>query len=184
MDLKPIFQIGITNAWILCVPFLVPAFFIGAWRKDIAKRMSDMTGYASKEMLVTIAASLAPYPFIITTVWTPFTSLKLLCFAGVVIYCIGIVAFYATIFVFAATPPDKPLSAGVYRISRNPMYVSAAFVFFGICTVTANFLLLACFVVILVLQHSMILAEERVCRLKYGASYQEYFEKVPRYLIF
>jgi protein-S-isoprenylcysteine O-methyltransferase Ste14 len=184
MDLKPLFQIGITNAWILCVPFLVPAFFIGALRKDIAKRMSDMTGYERKEKFVTIVASLAPYPFIISTVWTPFTSLKSLFFAGIVIYCIGIVAFYATIFVFATTPPDKPLSAGVYRFSRNPMYVSSAFVFIGICTATANFLLLAYLIILLVLQHSMILAEERICRLKYGTSYQEYFEKVPRYLFF
>lgn len=45
MDLTPTFQIGITNAWKLCVPFLVPAFLIGTLRKDIAKRMSDMAGY-------------------------------------------------------------------------------------------------------------------------------------------
>lgn len=184
MDLEPIFQISITNVWILCVPFLVPAFLIGALRKDIAKRMSDMTGYEDKERFVTIVASIAPYPFMITTVWTPFTSLKPLLFAGLMVYCIGIGAFYATIYVFATTPPDKPLSAGVYRLSRNPMYVSASFVFFGICMVTANLLLFAYLIIIVVLQHFMILAEERICRQKYGTAYEEYFEKVPRYLIF
>jgi len=184
MDLMPIFQISITNAWILCVPFLVPAFLIGALRKDIAKRMSDMTGYKGKEKIVTIAASLAPYPFMITTVWTPFTSLKSLLIAGLILYCAGIGAFYATIYVFATTSSDKPLSAGVYRFSRNPMYVSATLVFFGICTVTLNLLLLACLIIIIVLQHFMILAEERICNLKYGKAYQEYFQNVPRYLIF
>jgi protein-S-isoprenylcysteine O-methyltransferase Ste14 len=184
MDIKPIFQISITNVWILCVPFLVPAFLIGALRKDIAKRMSDMTGYDAKERFLTIAASLAPYPLMITTVWTPFTSLKPLLFAGLIAYCIGIGAFYAAIYVFATTQPDKPLSGGVYRISRNPMYVSASFVFFGICMVTANLLLFAYLVMLVVLQHFMILAEERICRLKYGTGYQKYIEDVPRYLIF
>lgn len=184
MDLIPKFQMSITNAWILCVPFLVPAFLIGALRKDIAKRMSDMNGYVGKEKFVTIAASLAPYPFMITTVWAPFTSMKLLLIAGLIVYCVGIGAFYATIYVFAITPPDKPLSAGVYRFSRNPMYVSATFVFLGICMVTANLLLFAFLVILVVLQHFMILAEERICKQKYGTSYQRYFEKVPRYLIF
>jgi protein-S-isoprenylcysteine O-methyltransferase Ste14 len=183
MDLIPIFQIS-TNAWILCVPFLVPAFLIGALRKDIAKRMSDMTGYEGNEKIVTIAASLAPYPFMITTVWAPFSSIKSLFIAGLIVYSVGILAFYATIYVFATTPPDKPLSAGVYLFSRNPMYVSATFVFLGICMITANLLLFAFLVIVVVLQHFMILAEERICRLKYGESYQEYFEKVPRYLFF
>lgn len=143
-----------------------------------------MTGYENKEKFITVAASLAPYPFMITTVWTPFTSLRSLLFAGLFVYCIGIVTFYATIYIFAITLPEKPLSAGVYRYSRNPMYLSATFVFFGICIVTANIALFAYLIIMVVLQHFMILAEERICSLKYGKSYQEYFQKVPRYLIF
>jgi len=171
------------NAWPLVVPFLLPALFVGTARKDIARRMSDMTGYNAWEKFFTIAASLAPYPFLIATFWTPITSQVLLLYVGIVVYCIGIAAFYAAIWVFAVTSPDIHLSAGAYRLSRNPMYVASSSIFFSICLVTANMLLFAYLIVLLVLQHFMILAEERICRERYGTAYQQYFDKVPRYLL-
>jgi protein-S-isoprenylcysteine O-methyltransferase Ste14 len=171
------------NAWLMGVPFLLPAFFIGAARKDIAQRMSDMTGYNTREKTFTVAASLAPYPFLIATLWIPFTSITPLLCAGIVLYCIGIAGFYAAIWVFSVTPPNMPLSRGIYRFSRNPMYVTAALVFFSMCLVTANILLLAYFIVLAVLQHVMIHAEERICRQKYGSAYQKYLDEVPRYLL-
>jgi protein-S-isoprenylcysteine O-methyltransferase Ste14 len=183
MDLKPVFQLGVMNAWMLCIPFLLPAFFIGAMRKDIAKRMSDMTGYDIKEKFFTISASLAPYPFMAVTAWTPFTTLKPFFCAGIILYCIGIAGFYSTIFVFANTPPNKPLSTGVYRFSRNPMYISSTLIFFSICLATANLLLLSYLIMLSVLQHFMILAEERACMEKYGMVYHEYTRNVPRYLL-
>lgn len=183
MNLVLTFQPGIMNAWILCIPFLVPAFIIGTVKKDVTRRMSDMSGYSARERFFTIAASLAPYPFMAGTVWIPFTSLKPFIYAGSVLYAIGMAAFYASIYSFAVTPPDKPLTAGVYRFSRNPMYVSASMVFSSICMMTANPVLIPYLVVLLVLQHFMILAEERICSKKFGPEFHEYIRKVPRYLI-
>ncbi len=48
------------NAWLLAVPFLFPAFFVGIARQDVARRMADMGGYSAREKAFTIAASLAP----------------------------------------------------------------------------------------------------------------------------
>lgn len=175
---------GFNNAWLLGVPFILPAFFVGAARKDIAKRMSDMTGYSTGEKAFTIAASIAPYPFLVATFYTPFTSLKPLFYCGIALYGIGIAAFYAAIWVIANTSPDGLFSVGVYRHSRNPMYVAASLVLFSICLVTANLLLFVYFIVLLILQHFMILAEERTCLQKYGALYQEYRDGTPRYLLF
>jgi len=142
-----------------------------------------MTGYSARERFFTISASLAPYPFMVGTVWTPFTSLKPFIYAGSALYCVGMAAFYASIYSFAVTPPGKPLTAGVYRFSRNPIYVSASLVFLSISMMTANPVLIAYLVVLLVLQHFMILAEERICSKKFGTEFQEYIRKVPRYLI-
>lgn len=172
------------NAWILCIPFLVPAFILGALRKEIAARMADMTGYTRREKFFTVAASLAPYPFMLITVWTPFTALRAPLYGGLLLYGVGLAGFYASILVFARTPSDQPLSRGVYRFSRNPMYVSASLVFLGICCVTANPLLFVWLAPLLLLQHFMILAEERICGEKYGPAYAEYARTVPRYLIF
>lgn len=183
MDLMPVFHLDLLNAWLLCIP-LLPAFAVGALNKDLTRRMSDMTGYDTREKFFTVSASLAPYPFMIATVWTPFTSITPLFYGGLTVYSIGVASFIATIRVIAATPPDKPFSDGVYRISRNPLYVSATLIFFGICLVTVNLVLFANLVILVLLQHFMILAEERVCREKYGADFERYMGKVPRYLFF
>jgi protein-S-isoprenylcysteine O-methyltransferase Ste14 len=174
--------IGFLNAWLLCVPLLLPGIFVGVVRKDVAKRMSDMTGYSAKEKFFTVAASIAPYPFVVLTLWTPFTKTKALFGCGLAVYLIGIATLLCTLYVFANTPADQPIVTGPYRWSRNPFYVSAGMVFLGICLATANPLLLGILLVLLVLQHFMILAEERACQQKYGALYAQYAKRVPRYL--
>jgi len=182
MNLTPVFHMGLLNAWLLCIPLLI-AFAIGALNKELAKRMSDMTGNDTREKFFTVAASLAPYPFMIATVWTPFTPIKTLLYGGLAVYSIGVASFIATLHVIAKTPLDKPFSDGVYRVSRNPLYVSATLIFFGICLVTVNLVLFANLVILVMLQHFMILAEEGVCREKYGVAFERYMEKVPRYLL-
>jgi protein-S-isoprenylcysteine O-methyltransferase Ste14 len=144
--------------------------------------MSDMTGYSAKERLVTVAASLAPYPFLGVTIWTPIASTRALLISGLALCAMGTAAFFSTLYVFADAPVERPIQAGLYRVSRNPLYVSAACMFLGICLATSSLILGGIFVVLLVLQHFMILAEERACARKYGESYVAYARQVPRYL--
>jgi protein-S-isoprenylcysteine O-methyltransferase Ste14 len=182
MQLTPKLALGFWNAWLLCVPWLLIGGVVAAWRKDVARRMSDMTGYGAVEKLVTVAASLAPYPFIGVAVWTPIASTGALLISGLVMCAMGTVAFLSTLTVFAHALKDQLLQAGLYRVSRNPLYASAACVFLGICLATGSLVLCGIFVVLLVLQHFMILAEERACTRKYGESYMVYARRVPRYL--
>jgi protein-S-isoprenylcysteine O-methyltransferase Ste14 len=151
-------------------------------KKEICKRMSDMTGYGAKEKSFTVAASLTPYPFMLATVWTPFTTaLPLLCL-GLLLYVIGMVLFASTLRVIIQTPYDQAFNAGPYRLSRNPLYVAATIVLAGICLATANPFLAGYLAIIVWLQHFMILAEERICREKYGNVFESYMKRVPRYL--
>ena len=143
--------------------------------------MADMTGYTNREKLITISASLLPYPFMIMTIWTAFTSVKQLLYIGLAIYVAGLMLYFATLRIFIQTPIAKRLSEGPFRLSRNPMYLSATLMFFGICVMTLDTVLSIILIVMFMLQHFMILAEERACRLKYGPAYEEYTKKVPRY---
>ena len=52
----------------------------------------------------------------------------------------------------------------------------------GVSLATANLVLFGLLVGLWLLQHRMILAEERSCREKYGARYLRYAERVARYL--
>jgi len=182
-----LFALGIWNAWLLSLPFIVlplialSAFGVGA-KKEIAKRMSDMTGFTVKEKVFTVISSVSPYPFMLATVWAPFTTmLPLLCF-GLLLYSAGIAMFAASLKVIFETPPDQPFNEGPYRISRNPVYVGATLVFMGICAATANLVLAGYLAIAIITQHVMILAEERICRVKYGEVFEDYLKNVPRYL--
>ncbi len=177
------FEIGIWNAWLLSLPFFILAASLLGMKKDIVQRMSDMAGYSAKEKFFTIAASLAPYPFMLATVWTPFTPILPLLCLGLLFSVVGMVLFAASLKVIVQTPHDQPFSAGPYRFSRNPLYVAATIVFAGTCMATANVVLVGFLAIAVLLQHFMILAEERACRGKYGDAFERYLRTVPRYLL-
>jgi protein-S-isoprenylcysteine O-methyltransferase Ste14 len=182
-DVAPRFGFGVFNAWLLCVPILVVALYLVVARREAARRMADMTGYTPREKLFTVAASLTPYPFMGLAVCAPFTSRVEWLVAGLVLYSVGLGAYVAACLAFVRGTGTALLDTGVYGFSRNPLYVSAALMFVGIGVATANVILLAIQTVALVLQHFMILAEERSCRARFGASYEAYSSKVPRYVL-
>lgn len=175
--------LGVWNAWLLSVPFVTLVACMVGRRREVVKRMSDMTGYSSREKVFTVTASLSPYPFVIVTIWMPLTSTLSFLLPGLLIYFLGMAVLAASLKVIVETPPGEPFSKGPYRFSRNPMYVAATAVLLGICLTAANFALFCYVIVATVLQHFMILAEERICRLKYGASFDSYARRVPRYLL-
>jgi len=177
-----IFEPGIWNAWLLSLPFFALGVFLMVMKKDVAKRMSDMTGYSAREKFFTVVASIAPYPIMLATVWTPFTGMLPLLGVGVALYFLGMALFAVSLKIVIQTPPDEPFSCGPYRFSRNPLYLAATIVFMGICIATANILLAVYLAIAVLPQHFMILAEERICREKYGMAFENYMKRVPRYL--
>lgn len=52
----------------------------------------------------------------------------------------------------------------------------------GIGVVTASWVILMLVFVSMIVQHFMILGEERICFEKYGNTYREYMNRTPRYL--
>lgn len=102
--------------------------------------------------------------------------------AGVIVYLAGLILLCMSMVDFAAPAENGFNQNGLYRHSRNPMYV-AYFIFFMGCVVITQSLIL--FVIVLVFQitaHWIILSEERWCIQKFGREYLEYMEKVRRYI--
>jgi protein-S-isoprenylcysteine O-methyltransferase Ste14 len=176
------FELGIGNAWLLSLPFFILMTFSVVTKKEIVRRMSDMTGFTTREKFFTAAASSAPYPFMIATVWVPLTSIRPLLYLGILTSVLGMALCAASLKVIMRTRPGEPFQSGPYRFSRNPLYVSATAVFIGICLATANIVLAGYLAIAVMLQHFMILAEERICTEKYGNFFENYLKKVPRYL--
>ncbi len=103
---------------------------------------------------------------------------------GLILYAIGIVGLVLAMFNFKDTPPNQPVTKGVYKISRHPQIVAQFIFLLGICLAIGSWAALFSLVMSRTLQHFGILAEEEVCLKQYGEPYRTFMESVPRYLLF
>jgi len=104
-------------------------------------------------------------------------------YIGFVIYLVCIIIGLLGVHNFATTPKDKPVTKGVYRISRHPMYFFGFLAFIGIGITSASWLYLILAAAYIVFSNiSEIRVEERVCLNKYGDAYREYMNRTPRWI--
>ncbi|MCD2491725.1 isoprenylcysteine carboxylmethyltransferase family protein [Lacrimispora sp. NSJ-141] len=102
--------------------------------------------------------------------------------AGAAVYILGLLFCVISMINYASPSVSGLNSSGLYRFSRNPMYVSY-FLFFSGCVLLTKSLLLGGIVLVFIIStHWIILSEERWCSEKFGESYEQYRKKVRRYL--
>lgn len=81
------------------------------------------------------------------------------------------------------SPPQRLVIVGLYRYSRNPMYVCVTLILLGWAASFASPGLLAyCACVDLAFLLRVVYGEEPWLARQYGASWQAYAERVPRWL--
>ncbi len=175
-------QVNFFNAWLLAVPIFIIGIYIAVRHRDTAKRMADMTGYSRKEKTVTVSASSAPHLFTLLTIFIPLSPSTVAVVTGAPLYAIGLIGFIAAVASYIKAPPEAPAVHGLYKISRNPMYVAALLAYAGITILTLNILLTILLIIMIVLHHMMIRAEEKACAKHFGEQYEKYMENTPRYL--
>lgn len=121
----------------------------------------------------------------------PVADLALLPYIGaaVVILGLGMVFLASRYFARAATPiePWKPtttiISSGMYRYSRNPIYVAFCLIQIGIGLMLNSVWVAASFVVSAALVYYLaIRKEEAYLQAKFGADYIDYRNRVRRWL--
>ena len=79
--------------------------------------------------------------------------------------------------------PERLIKSGPYSFSRNPMYVSWTSIYLSVFFINRSlWLLLLLFVAILITHYVVILREERILRQKFGDQFEEYSERVRRYI--
>ncbi|MFQ6127267.1 MAG: methyltransferase family protein [Candidatus Heimdallarchaeota archaeon] len=178
MSLIPDFELGLWNAWILILPFFLIWLSGGIinkrkWEEPPPTKMDKKTqGYRK---FVEVCLFLYPIflPLKLGTNWFQY---------GFAVYLLGIIFVIIAELNFASTPVDKPVTKGVYSISRNPMYFGAFLVSIGTGISSASWLLLLLAIVFIILVNFEVISEERFCLKRYGESYQEYMNKTPRWI--
>ena len=103
---------------------------------------------------------------------------------GTFIVIIGTIGFLIALANFKNAPLNKPITRGVYKISRNPQLVMMYLVSLGNCLVIGSWTALIILSLSIMAGHFRILGEEKRLTEQYGESYLKYKEKVPRYFIF
>lgn len=106
--------------------------------------------------------------------------------AGVAVALAGVLAFRRQRTTVNPMAPERAtalVAVGIYRVSRNPMYVGMALGLAGVAVLVANAasaLLLPAFVAWMT--RLQILPEERALAERFGASYLDYCARVRRWL--
>ncbi len=169
MSLIPEFELGFWNAWI----FLIPLFLM-----HIINAVRIHTGGPSKKIPIVLFLILHILPFLL-----PLRLNALWFYAGLIVYIVGMIIGYLAMYGFATTPIDKPVTKGIFRYSRNPMYLGGFISLIGISLVSISWVYFLTASIWMILNHVMeIPVEESECVKKYGTDYIEYRKKTPKWI--
>jgi protein-S-isoprenylcysteine O-methyltransferase Ste14 len=106
-----------------------------------------------------------------------------LCVAGLTLLAWSLVSFGQSFRVGIDTErPDKLITTGIFAFSRNPIYVGFALILLGQFLISSTWLLLAYLLAGCWLFHRQVLREEQFLSKHYGDSFENYRQRVRRYL--
>jgi len=105
---------------------------------------------------------------------------------GILIALAGVISFHKAKTTVNPTRPNASSSivdSGVYRISRNPMYVGFLFILIGWAIALSNILVFAFLpLYVLYMNRFQIIPEEKILSSKFGDEYLTYKKSVRRWL--
>lgn len=103
---------------------------------------------------------------------------------GLVLFVISFVAYIMSLVNYATSNPEKTVTKGIYKLSRNPQQISTIFMWIGIGLITNCILIIAICIFQLFTVYPTFKAQETFCIEKYGENYKIYMKQTPRYFLF
>jgi protein-S-isoprenylcysteine O-methyltransferase Ste14 len=119
-----------------------------------------------------------------------FIESKILALCGTIVCTVALIWFGITLKTFGKSfrvgidksTKDKLITNGTFSFSRNPIYVGFIAFFAGIFSAYMNIVVLVFLVFIITAIHRQILREEKFLKNCYGKEYDEYCDRVRRYI--
>ena len=184
MEWFPRYGFTLYGGWCLSFFYLVIHFVIPVSKKGALPRLL-VWPKKGKPIGVTIGfwtTQLSWWSTIIYPFFYPLKTDSYLFYTGVASYFIGMACTVSALWTYSRSSVDLPSIQGLYRLSRNPIYVAYILVGYGIGLSIRSWILIVLHTVEVVSCHFVILDEERYCIERYGSNYQRYLKNVPRYL--
>jgi protein-S-isoprenylcysteine O-methyltransferase Ste14 len=188
MSFLPALEIGIWNTWIFMfawvffhvVPITWPIFRYDI--KAMYKKSGATPPYNKTEKII---SNLGMAVWIILFIYSVFLPLPLgtpLLYAGIALFVVGFLIGEIAFIPWTSATFDEPITRGLYRYSRHPIYIGVFVQYIGIGIASASGLFLLITIVSLIPTILTAPAEERLCCEKYGDSYRDYMNRTPRWL--
>jgi protein-S-isoprenylcysteine O-methyltransferase Ste14 len=80
--------------------------------------------------------------------------------------------------------PSKLVTHGIYKVSRNPIYLSLALLLIGTLLINGTLIFLILTILVILNLHYLILREEKLLSKIYGKAFSRYCGSTPRYIFF
>ena len=184
MQLIPVFKIGILNAWIFILLVLLPLVLVVLFRRKVFKKTDSIHAsiLTGREKKIFIFSKIILFSVFIYSVFLPLKLGTVWFYTGLPIYLLGLIIHTIAWVNVASSSTDSPVTKGMYRYSRHPMYVSFPLIFIGTSIASASWLLLLLSIILVITHLYNGNLEERECLKAYGKAYQEYMSKTPKWI--
>jgi protein-S-isoprenylcysteine O-methyltransferase Ste14 len=183
VSLVPAFEIGVWNAWIFMVYYILGIPLIRLINKgSVEKNDVAAPAYKGTEDKIVKFYQLCYVLLLIYSVFLPLRLGTTWLYIGLAICLLGLITLTITMVNFATTPLDELVSKGLYRYSRHPIYLTQFLMFIGVGIASASWVFLLLSILRTIASFMLLAPEERFCLQKYGNAYREYMERTPRWL--
>ncbi len=184
MQLIPVFKIGLWNAWIFILLVLLPLLLVVLFRRGVFKKTdsihsSILTGTENK---IFIFSKVILFSVFIYSVFLPLQLGTIWFSIGLPIYLLGLILQTIAWVNVATSPVGEPVTKGLYRYSRHPMYFTLPLIFIGTSIASASWLFLLLSIVLIITHFYNAISEERECLEVYSNAYREYMNRTPRWV--
>jgi protein-S-isoprenylcysteine O-methyltransferase Ste14 len=185
MSLIPEFKLGVWNAWIFVLAFLLLFIIWGLLDRLKGQKSSsrpDKPPFTEKEKTLYGLSQLALWTSNAYSIFLPLQLATPWFYGGLVIYLVGMMLTLIAGTSLDSTPLDQPATDGLYRFSRNPIYLGCFLIYLGIGIACASWLFLLLTTIWIALYNILIAPEEQWCLEKYGDEYRDYMKRTPKWI--
>jgi len=120
------------------------------------------------------------YLMFLSSIFIPLKTENIFFYIGIVIFVIGIFLYAAAMLYFAISEYHLPVTSGIYKFSRHPVYISFFIIISGMLLVTfSGFLFIIAFLHFYSL-YFILNEEEKICEKQYGNLYKDYKQKTRK----
>ena len=184
MEWLPDFHLGWCNGWIyLLLLAATDSLLFARFPKSTVKRLFDRSGWSQKQIISTLTGKLLALVAIAMLISTPIKPGSTVSVIGTAIVLLALSGLVKSLYDYRNTALDTPVTTGLYRFSRHPQVMMSFLVLLGAGIAVGSWSVLGLLLLVRVLSHQQLLAEEEACIRQYGEAYRAYQDRTPRYFL-